>query len=65
MYFFFTGRWIVFLHGFQKKTPKTPRREIEIAEKRVNDQPLKRLACPWRCTRRFGDSSSDGGCIRD
>lgn len=37
MYFFFTGRRIVFLHGFQKKTPKTPRREIEIAEKRMND----------------------------
>jgi hypothetical protein len=33
--------------------------------KTVNDQPLKQPACPWRCARRFGDSSSDGGCIRD
>ncbi len=37
MYFFFTDRQIVFLHGFQKKTPKTPRGEIEIAEKRMAD----------------------------
>ncbi len=35
LYFFYTGRRIVFLHGFQKKTPKTPRREIEIAQKRM------------------------------
>jgi phage-related protein len=34
-YFFFTGRRIVFLHGFQKKAQKTPRREIEIALKRM------------------------------
>ena len=27
MYFFFTGRRIVFVHGFQKKTQETPRRE--------------------------------------
>lgn len=31
LYFFFTGRRIVFVHGFQKKTDKTPRREIETA----------------------------------
>ncbi len=31
LYFFFTGRRIVFVHGFQKKTEKTPRREIETA----------------------------------
>lgn len=37
MYFFFSGRRIVFLHGFQKKTPKTPRGEIEIAQQRMND----------------------------
>ncbi len=37
MYFFFTGRRIVLLHGFQKKTPKTPRSEIEIAEQRMAD----------------------------
>lgn len=35
LYFFFTGRRIVVLHGFQKKTPRTPRREIEIAMKRM------------------------------
>ena len=34
VYFFFTGRRIVFLHGFQKKTQRTPRREIETAQKR-------------------------------
>ena len=37
MYFFFTGKRIVFVHGFQKKTQKTPIREIEIAEKNMND----------------------------
>jgi phage-related protein len=35
LYFFFTGRRIVFIHGFQKKTQKTPRRELEIAQKRL------------------------------
>src|SRR6266511_5543230 len=30
LYVFFTGRRIVFLHGFQKKTQKTPRREIKL-----------------------------------
>src|SRR5437899_638588 len=28
IYFFFSGRRIVFLHGFQKKTEKTPANEI-------------------------------------
>ncbi len=37
MYFFFTGKRIVFVHGFQKKTQKTPKREIEIAEKRMDN----------------------------
>ena len=37
MYFFFTGKRIVFVYGFHKKTQKTPKREIEIAEKRMND----------------------------
>jgi phage-related protein len=35
MYFFYTGKKIVLLHGFQKKTQKTPRNEIEIARKRM------------------------------
>ncbi|HKV02995.1 MAG TPA: type II toxin-antitoxin system RelE/ParE family toxin [Ktedonobacteraceae bacterium] len=36
LYFFFSGRRIVFVHGFQKKTQKTPRREIEIALQRLD-----------------------------
>jgi phage-related protein len=35
LYFFFSGRRIVFVHGFQKKTEKTPRGEIEIALRRM------------------------------
>ena len=35
MYFFYTGRLIVFLHGFQKKMQKTPRREIETTKRRL------------------------------
>src|SRR4051812_47086714 len=35
LYAFVTGRRIVLLHGFQKKTEKTPRREIETAQKRM------------------------------
>ncbi len=41
MYFFFTGRKIVFVHGFQKKTQKTLRREIDIAQGRVTTPPAK------------------------
>lgn len=36
IYFFFSGQCIVFLHGFQKKTQKAPRREIEIALQRLD-----------------------------
>ena len=36
MYFFYTGRRIVLLHGVQKKTQKTPRKEIALALKRLN-----------------------------
>jgi phage-related protein len=35
LYFAFTGRRFVMLHGFEKKTAKTPPGEIEIAEKRM------------------------------
>lgn len=35
IYFFFTGRRIVLLHGFQKKTQATPSREIKVAERRM------------------------------
>ena len=37
LYFFFSGRKIVIVHGFQKKSQKTPRKEIELAYKRMND----------------------------
>ena len=37
VYFCFTGKKIVFLHGFQKKTQKTPRPELEVAQKRMED----------------------------
>ncbi|OGP81643.1 MAG: hypothetical protein A2Z08_00215 [Deltaproteobacteria bacterium RBG_16_54_11] len=37
LYFTFTGRRIVLLHGFLKKTDKTPGREIALAEKRMKD----------------------------
>ena len=37
LYFFFTGRRIVFVHGFGKKTQKTPRREIKLAERRMEE----------------------------
>ena len=33
LYFFFTGRRIVLLHGFQKKTQRTPRTDIETAQR--------------------------------
>jgi phage-related protein len=33
-YFAYTGRRFILLHGFQKKTQKTPKQEIELAEKR-------------------------------
>jgi phage-related protein len=37
LYFTHTGKRFILLHGFIKKTEKTPEREIEIAEKRMND----------------------------
>jgi phage-related protein len=43
LYFFFTGRQIVFLHGFQKKSQKTPRKEIEVALQR-----LDRFVMKWK-----------------
>jgi phage-related protein len=36
-YFAFTGRRLVLLHGFTKKTDKTPTREIDIVESRMKD----------------------------
>ena len=37
IYFFFTGRRIVFLHGFEKKTQKTPRADLAVARQRHSD----------------------------
>lgn len=34
IYVFLTGRRIILLHGFQKKSQRTPRREIEMAKRR-------------------------------
>lgn len=41
LYCFVPGRRILFLHGCQKKTPKTPRREITTAQERL-EQFLRR-----------------------
>ena len=35
LYFFYTGKRIVLLHGFAKKTSKLPRKELDIALKRL------------------------------
>jgi phage-related protein len=35
LYVFVGGRRIVILHGFRKRTQKTPRREIDVAERRL------------------------------
>jgi phage-related protein len=37
LYFTYTGKRCVLLHGFVKKTGKTPITEIDLAEKRMND----------------------------
>ena len=37
LYFTHTGKKFILVHGFTKKTDKTPQREIEIAEERVKD----------------------------
>ena len=37
LYFTHTGKKLVLLHGFTKKTDKTPQREIETAEERMKD----------------------------
>ena len=38
-FFFFpvTGRKLILLHGFKKKTQETPRRELQTAEARMKD----------------------------
>ena len=37
LYFAFSKRRFILLHGYNKKTRKTPVQEIEIAERRLND----------------------------
>ncbi len=37
LYFAFTNKRLILLHGFVKKIKKTPVRDIEIAERRLND----------------------------
>lgn len=37
LYFTYTGKRFILLHGFIKKTEKTPVQDIELAEKRLND----------------------------
>ncbi len=37
IYFLYTGRKFVLVHGFTKKSMKTPKRELEVARKRMKD----------------------------
>jgi phage-related protein len=37
IYFLYTGRKFVLVHGFIKKSKKTPIRELEVARKRMKD----------------------------
>jgi phage-related protein len=37
IYFLYTGRRFILLHGFQKKTQKTPKKELEKARKYLDD----------------------------
>ncbi|AFV96631.1 MULTISPECIES: type II toxin-antitoxin system RelE/ParE family toxin [unclassified Sulfuricurvum] len=37
LYFAYTDKTFVMLHGFQKKTQSTPRKELEIAIKRLKE----------------------------
>ncbi len=41
LYFVFSGRKFVLLNGFTKKTKKTPKKEIRIAQKRQKDYEKK------------------------
>lgn len=37
IYFAYTGKKFILLHGFQKKTQKTPRKELNLAKQRMQD----------------------------
>ncbi len=41
LYFFMEGQIVVVAHGFVKKTPAIPAREIETAEKRMKDYEIR------------------------
>jgi phage-related protein len=43
LYFAHRGRKLILLHGFAKKTDKTPKREVEIAEQRMKDYLLREV----------------------
>lgn len=45
IYFFYIGKKIILLNGFKKKTKKTPRREIELAKRRMADYLETLSAC--------------------
>jgi phage-related protein len=36
LYFTYTGKRFILLHGFQKKTQKTPKKELDLAQERMN-----------------------------
>jgi phage-related protein len=42
IYFLYTGRTFILLHGFNKKTEAVPRADIELAKKRRDDYLSKR-----------------------
>jgi phage-related protein len=37
LYFAHTGKKFVLLHAYQKKSPKAPKKELDVAEERMND----------------------------
>lgn len=45
IYFFYIGKKIILLNGFKKKTKKIPRKEIELAKRRMEDYLNTLSAC--------------------
>ncbi len=37
IYFAYTGKRFILLHGFQKKSQKTPKKELNLAKERMKD----------------------------
>ena len=50
LYFTPIGNTVILLHGFIKKTPKTPQRDINIAQKRMKDY-MRRIKSHENITR--------------